>query len=210
MKCPLCHNHTSNVEESCFNGKKYFTCSVCELIFLSPESYLVADEEKKRYALHENNINAKGYVDFLNRVIEPSLPYLEINMHGLDYGCGPDSVLAKLLNLQNINCDYYDPFFFPKLPNKTYDFIFATECFEHFFSPKNELETILSHLKSGGLLLIMTELNLNPNKFENWYYIRDPTHVCFYSPASFQYICQKFELEMVYSDGARVLILKKS
>ncbi len=209
MQCPLCNNHTSTFEKKPFNNNIYFFCSVCKLVFLSPNSYLGADEEKKRYALHQNNIEAKGYVEFLNRIIEPSLTYINKTMHGLDYGCGPDSVLSKLLNLQNIECDYYDPFFFPSLLNKKYDFIFATECFEHFFSPSKELETIISHLKPGGYLSIMTEFNVNPDNFLDWYYIKDPTHVCFYSLDTFEYISQKFGFEIVYLDKNRSIILRK-
>ena len=210
MQCPLCHNHTSNFEESPLNKRIYFSCSVCKLVFLSPDSYLDADEELRRYAFHQNSIESKGYVEFLNRIIDPSLSFINETMHGLDYGCGPDSVLSKLLNLQNINSDYYDPFFYPNLLNREYDFIFATECLEHFFSPKKEFETIMSHLKSGGFLFIMTEFNVNPDKFLEWYYIKDPTHVCFYSLDSFEYISQKFGSDIVYFDNTRVVVFKKA
>ncbi|MDD2634883.1 MAG: class I SAM-dependent methyltransferase [Bacteroidales bacterium] len=210
MQCPLCHNQTSIFEQHKLTHKIYFTCSICKLVFLSSDFYLDADKEKKRYALHQNNIESKDYVEFLNRIIKPSLSYIDKTMHGLDYGCGPDSVLAKLLNLENINCDYYDPFFFPNPLAKKYDFIFATECFEHFFSPSKALETISSHLKSGGFLSIMTEFNTNTDKFLDWNYIKDPTHVCFYSLESFEYISQNFGFEMVYTDKTRCIILQKS
>lgn len=169
------------------------------------------DEEKKRYSFHQNNINDAGYVAFLNRVIEPSMQYISKGMKGLDYGCGPNPVLAQLVGEKGVECLYYDPFFFPECNLDTkFDFIFATECFEHFFSPADELRKICNMLNTDGILGIMTEMKDDGIDFDSWYYKNDPTHVCFYSNESINYICHTYNFKQLFNDNHRVIILRKS
>lgn len=171
---------------------------------------LCADEEKKRYSFHQNSIDDEGYVTFLGRVIEPMMKYLSAGMKGLDFGCGPNPVLAQIIKDKGFKCDFYDPFFFPQcnLEGK-YDFIFATECFEHFFTPSNELDRICTMLNLSGILGIMTEFLPPKTDFADWYYKNDPTHVCFYDEKSINYICEKYNFNELYNDKHRVIILRK-
>ena len=208
MECPLC----DNIESKTFaaNGTKYHCCPDCGLILTDSENLLGSDEEKKRYSFHQNTIDDSGYVAFLNRVIEPTLELLPQNASGLDYGCGPNPVLAKIVENNGFKCEYYDPFFFPRqFDGEKYDFVFATECFEHFFQPQNELRRISNLLKQHGLLSIMTEIHNESTDFQQWYYKNDPTHVCFYSEKSFDYICKTFNFRKIYTDNKRVFILEK-
>lgn len=173
-------------------------------------SHLTAEEEKKRYSFHQNNADDKGYVSFLSRAIEPTISFLKDGMHGLDYGCGPNPVLANIVTSKGFKCDFYDPFFFPECKmDCKFDFIFATECFEHFFWPNKDIEQICKILKKDGILSIMTELWNSNGDFDSWYYKNDPTHVCFYSENTISYICENFLFEKIYSDNKRVIILKK-
>lgn len=208
MKCTLCSSDEISVFAS-VKDKNYYKCKHCDLVFLDPLYYLNVKEEKIRYDLHQNNIEDKGYVDFLNRVIKPTLEFISQGDVGLDYGCGPNPVLANLVEQEAYSCDYYDPIFFPEIKQKQYDFIFATECFEHFYSPEKEMQTIDSLLKPNGLLAIMTEINSHSDDFADWYYIKDPTHVCFYSESTIEYICITYGFKLVYSDKHRVAVLKR-
>ena len=115
-------------------------------------------EEKETYLLHNNGIQYQGYVKFLNQAIELALPRLDNTMRGIDYGCGPVPTLSVILKEKGIDCRDYDPIFFPEMPAGPFDFVFATECFEHFFNPADEITRIGSLLKSGGLLVVMTHL----------------------------------------------------
>lgn len=208
MNCPLC-NSSSNTAFSP-NGKTYYTCCDCGLTYMDSNNHLAAQEEEKRYSFHQNNIEDTGYVDFLNRIISPAMEYLSPTMLGLDYGCGPNPVLAQIVTEKGIKCDHYDPFFFPTLDaSKKYDFIFATECFEHFFSPKKELNSICKLLNNEGYLCIMTELKQDCTDFAGWYYKNDPTHVCFYNEKTIQYICNEYNFKRIYTDGRRAIILKR-
>lgn len=208
MNCPLC-NSTDNKKFEAGN-RIYYLCQTCELTFMDSACHLSAEEEKKRYSFHQNNAEDNGYVAFLNRAIEPAISFLNKDMHGFDYGCGPNPVLAHLVSEKGFKCDFYDPYFFPECKfDRKYDFIFATECFEHFFNPGMEIERISELLKTNGILSIMTELWNPVDDFSAWYYKNDPTHVCFYSKNTIDYICDNFHFIKIYTDDKRVIILKK-
>ncbi|PLX08143.1 MAG: hypothetical protein C0596_07540 [Marinilabiliales bacterium] len=208
MICTLCKSPDTYLFEN-VNERDYHKCNSCDLVFLDPKHFLDTDEEKSRYNFHQNNIEDKGYIEFLNRVIQPAKEFISKDDIGLDFGCGPNPVLAQMIEKDGNKCDYYDPIFFPEIRKEDYNFIFATECFEHFYNPKKELNTIVSLLKLGGVLSVMTELNLKFLDFANWYYIKDPTHVCFYSENTVEFICKTFGFENIFSDKNRVFVLKK-
>lgn len=209
MECPLCKNKVSD-EFASANDRTYYQCENCGLIFTSIEFFLSNEEEKGRYCFHQNKIEDEGYVNFLNQLAKPLANLFEPGASGLDYGCGPGPVLSELLKRKSFNCDIYDPYFYPELDNtKHYDFITATECFEHFYNPANELDRICKILKSGGFLGIMTEFYSPERDFADWYYIKDPTHVCFYSVKSIDFICRNYGFSIVYCDEKRVVILEK-
>jgi hypothetical protein len=209
MNCPLCNMPDENLFAA--GGRTYHRCCKCGLVYMDATDRLLPDEEKKRYSFHQNSISDAGYVAFLNRVIEPSMQYISKGMKGLDYGCGPNPVLAQIVGERGMQCSYYDPFFFPECKaDAKYDFVFATECFEHFFSPMKEIEKICAMLNSNGILGIMTELMDESTDFDNWYYKNDPTHVCFYGKESINYICQTYNFKQLFNDNHRVIILRKS
>lgn len=208
MNCPLCNSHAEQTFVA--NGRSYHSCSTCGFVYMDENDRLNADDEKKRYSFHQNSIDDEGYVTFLGRVIEPMMKYLSAGMKGLDYGCGPNPVLAQIIKDKGFECDFYDPFFFPQCDfGAKYDFIFATECFEHFFNPRHELDKICTMLNSDGRLGIMTEFLPQNTDFADWYYKNDPTHVCFYDRKSIGYICEKYNFKELYNDNHRVIILRK-
>jgi SAM-dependent methyltransferase len=208
--CPLCGTKQTNELVQGPDERHYYLCGCCQLIVAAPGSFLSIPEEEAVYLQHENSIQNEGYVTFLKRAIQPALPWLQTGMHGLDYGCGPGPTLATLMQQAGMPCDNWDPIFFPELDStKTYDYIFATECFEHFYHPAQELDKLLSLLKKGGILTVMTQLRPEAALFKNWYYPRDPTHVSFYAPHTFTWICEAYALEKLYSDGKRVLVFRK-
>lgn len=189
--------------------RHYHHCLNCNLIFADRSFHLSKKTERSRYALHENSIHDKGYVQFLERVIHPCLPFLTTQMRGLDYGCGPEPTLSKILAKLDLICYDYDPLFYFAHPYQEYDFIFATECFEHFYLPGTELKNIHRLLKPSGYLGIMTEQWESLDQFHQWYYKRDPTHVSFFHRKTFSYISDEFGYEIKYSDKNRVVVLQK-
>lgn len=207
--CPLCYG--KDVKQIRTHDQRiYYLCQRCFLIHLDRSQLPEPGEESARYREHHNSLENKGYVNFLMEAINPSLTYLQPGMKVLDLGCGPSPVLAQILKRDfNTNCDYYDPFFYPDLPSTPYDFIFSTEAFEHFFHPADMLDWIVSRLKKGGYLCVMTHLRNAVRNFEHWWYRRDLTHVCFYHQHTFAYICDNWHLDMHYQDHKRVFVLQK-
>ena len=208
--CPLCKKASPFKELEGPDGKNYHLCSTCYLIFADQRWLPSVEEEVQHYLHHENGIQHKGYVNFLNSAILPALPYLKPRMLGLDYGCGSEPTLSQLLKNEGYTVDNYDPYFFPDLDTqKRYDFIFSTECFEHFFYPHKDLQQLSKLLNSNGLLIIMTEQWKEEENFKHWYYVRDPTHVTFYHQQTFQQIGSLFNFGLLYTDNKRVVILRK-
>jgi hypothetical protein len=208
MDCRLCLS--SRVRKIAGSDERdYYLCLHCKLVAVSPEHFMSRSKEKERYLTHNNGIQYQGYVDFLNKAVKPALEFLTKDMLGLDYGCGHAPTLSKMLEMQGYHCEDYDPYFIKNDLNKNYDFIFSTEVFEHFCTPRYEIEKIVSLLKPGGMLNIMTERWESVDTFGNWYYTRDPSHVAFYHNVTIDYICGEFGFQKTLDDERRVTLLRK-
>lgn len=197
IPCSLCCSATSFFKE--VEARRFFICSVCRLVFLDPEQRLSAPEELGRYRLHQNHPQDAGYRTFLNQLLEPLAPHLMPKASGLDYGCGPGPVLAMMLKERGFMMELFDPYFFPDTAvlKNVYDFITCSEAMEHFFNPRKELDQWDQILKKGGWLAVLTQMRESQPVFEKWHYIKDPTHVSFYSRETmdwiaFQYGWKKF------------------
>ncbi len=210
--CPLCFSSSSSSSILPVKGpnkRAYFLCETCLLIFVQQSDFLQPAQEKARYEEHKNGIASAGYVQFLRRILDPMLPYLTPAMRGLDYGAGPAPTLSLLLDQEGIDCEDYDPFFRPTPPSPPYDFIFATECFEHFFRPSAELERLHGLLRPQGLLGVMTEQWTSLSAFSRWYYTHDRTHVIFFHPSTWDLVCARYGFSIVWRDERRALILRR-
>lgn len=208
-QCPLCGtaDELSAVQGS--DARAYFLCPVCRLVFADPRHHLSAADEAARYQLHQNSPADAGYVAFLRQAIDPMLPRLEPGMRGLDYGCGPGPTLSILLAAHGLRCEDYDPLFRPIEPAPPYDFIFATECVEHFFRPREEFARLHALLRPAGSLAIMTERWTSLEQLAKWYYLGDPTHVAFYHDQTFDYVCREFGFARLPCENRRVTLLER-
>lgn len=84
----------------------------------------------------------------------------------------------------------YDPFFHPD-PRpllQTYDFVTCTESAEHFHRPAREFERLMSLVRPGGWLAVMTCFQTDDAAFADWHYRRDPTHVVFYREETMRHL----------------------
>ena len=191
------------------DGRLYSHCRECWLIFGDPADRLSPELAAAHYRTHENRLENAGYVAFLRRAVDRLLPHLDSTMRGLDFGCGPGPTLSELVRRAGISCEDYDSLFVTRELNPPYDFIFATECFEHFDEPGGEIARIAELLHPGGYLCVMTECWTDLERFGTWYYTRDPTHVVYFHARTFSYICQAFGFEALPSDDRRVWLLRK-
>ncbi len=192
MNCPLCLG-SNIIQFASIEAKEYFTCSHCHLIFLNTINHLPPAEEKERYSQHNNDIYNKDYRRFLSRLYDPLIQKLQKGSNGLDYGCGPGPALAQMFIEKEFTVDIYDPYFFPdrSFLNKTYKFVTCTEAAEHFYKPFEEFNKINKVLDQGGWLGVMTKFFDKSVNFKDWHYRKDPTHVCFYSEETFDFLASE-------------------
>lgn len=207
--CPLCAATAPNFYH---RGRKrvYWQCHRCALVFVVPTAHLTPTAEKAVYDLHENDPTDHGYRRFLARLAKPLLARLTAGDRGLDFGCGPGPALAQMLREAGMQVALYDTFYAPNQAvwHQRYDFITATEVVEHLYHPAHEWARLFKALKPGGWLGIMTKRVRNRAAFARWHYITDPTHVCFYSEATFRWIAQRWEAQLILPADDVVLLQK--
>jgi len=215
VKCPLCESSSTAVffekNEPKRGPLKYYKCQDCYLIFLSPTQQISADEERARYDQHQNNPDNAGYIQSLQKLVTPLSAKLKENSRGLDFGCGPQSALKLLFEQRGHTMEVYDPFYFPDagLLREKYDFVTCSEVVEHFRHPQKEFVTLHNMLREAGSLIgIMTQFAKDEKDFRDWWYHRDPTHVCFYRKETFQWIGGWRRLFVEFPDDNIVILTK--
>jgi len=177
---------------------------------MAPETRLTADEERAVYQLHNNDPDDAGYRRFLSKLAAPMIARLPEGAAGLDFGCGPGPALAKIFEEAGFSVALYDLYFYPEssMLEQRYDFITCTEVVEHLFEPAKVFAQFDRLLKPGGLLGVMTCFQTDDDRFDNWHYRRDPTHVVFYREATFEWLADRYgwQLEVPAKD---VVLLRK-
>jgi ribosomal protein S27AE len=207
--CPLCGDN-SVLYYHHDNHRQYLQCGQCDLVFV-PRQYLLSKaDEKAHYDTHENNPDDYRYRQFLNRLLLPLKEKLQPGARGLDFGCGPGPTLSVMLEELGFLMNVYDVFYAnePSVLRRKYDFITTTETVEHLHNPGQELRRLWSILKPGGHLGVMTQLIQDKAVFPGWRYIRDPTHVCFFSRTTFVWLARHWQATVEFT-GNDVILLRK-
>lgn len=208
--CPLCHTtHTAIFSQD--QQRLYWQCQCCCLVFVARADLLSPEAERQHYLLHNNDVADVGYRQFLSKLANPLLSALGKEVkQGLDFGCGPGPLLAKMLSEAGHAMQVWDPFFAnnPNVLTRQYDFISCTEAIEHFVNPSREWQLWLELLKPAGLLAIMTKYYPDAADFANWYYKRDPTHISFFSMQTFQWLAQQYHLQVAFPTNDVVIFRK--
>lgn len=210
IECPLCnaskykHHHRDE-------RRDYYLCAECHLVFVPGSQRLTIDEEKAVYDLHENHPDDSGYRKFLSRIFTAVCERVKPPAFGMDFGAGPGPTLSLMFAEAGYGMAIYDPVYASdeSVLTAEYNFITATEVFEHLFFPGKEIEKLISILKPGGWLAVMTGRIPSECQFSDWHYIRDPTHVCFYTEKTFHWIASRYNLRLNYSDNNVYLLQKK-
>jgi hypothetical protein len=211
LHCILCGKSgvTSFLED---NSRKYMWCSVCDLVFVPSYQRLSAEEELKRYNLHQNNPDDKRYKKFLSRLFKPLNEKLSPCSRGLDFGSGPGPTLHRMFMDCGHDMTIYDCFYADdwSVFEFTYDFITATEVVEHLYNPQKELDRLWLCLKPGGFMGIMTGFVESKEAFKKWYYKNDETHVAFYSEKTFKWLERKWKAHLEFVDNGVVIFRRKN
>ncbi len=208
--CPLCLGaDTCAFLEK--DARLYHACRGCELRFVDPLHRPSPEAEQARYLLHRNDVHDPGYRAFVRPLFEAIQARVPPGAAGLDFGCGPASALGHMLESAGFALRRFDPFFHPDRASlaQSYDFVAACEVIEHLFAPQAELERLRGLLRPGGWLAAMTLLWTPEVDFARWHYRRDPTHVAFYSAATFRWIAAHFGFAAPEILGDRVILLRR-
>jgi len=190
--------------------REYYRCSICWLCFVPPSQLPSEEFEKTEYDKHQNSPDDPGYRNFLSRLFIPLQTRLTPHSHGLDFGSGPGPTLSVMFEEVGQEMSLYDPFYAPDTAKLTrqYDFITASEVVEHLHDPAGDLELVWSLLKPGGWLGIMTKLALDKTAFSKWHYKNDPTHVCFFSKKTMEWLAKKWQARL-FLIGNDVILFQK-
>ncbi|WP_439574245.1 class I SAM-dependent methyltransferase [Phreatobacter sp.] len=187
--CPVCRARGSQPFLS-VAGRDYRRCGTCAARFLDPRHLPSREAEQAHYLHHENDPDDPGYRRFLSKLAIPLLARLPMASRGLDYGCGPGPALAAMLREAGHSMALYDPLFHPDPEplSHSYDFVTCTETAEHFHRPAEAFAGLMSLVRPGGWLAVMTCFQTDDARFQDWHYRKDPTHVVFYREETLRHL----------------------
>ena len=210
--CKICNARTNSIEDVKKN-LLYYRCSFCSFVSLEDTFMVDRLKEKAQYDQHNNSLENEGYVQMFEDFIDLSIePYRENIQTVLEFGSGPEPVLSKLLERRGLEVDIYDLFYAPQkvYKGKQYDLISSTEVFEHLQKPLEVLETLVNHLNENAYIVLMTKFPPKDDKeFLAWWYRRDPTHISFFTPKSFEVMAEKVGLKVLKTFNGNIVIFQK-
>lgn len=210
--CKICGFKTREIRQKKF-GITYYVCDQCEFISKDNNARISPKEELVIYSRHNNTIEDPRYVAYFVQFIEAAvMPYCKSGKKGLDFGSGSSPVLAMILEKNyDFKMDIYDLFYAPEkiYENQKYDLVTSTEVVEHLPDPLTYFRQFKELLNDGGLLSIMTIFHPKDDAaFLNWHYMRDMSHISFYTPKTMAVIAEIIGLKIVYCNGQRFTSFK--
>ncbi|WP_428024598.1 class I SAM-dependent methyltransferase [Arcobacter sp.] len=198
ITCPLCSSFSK-----LFYKNTHYKCECCTGVFKAKEFHLIGEDEKNIYEKHKNNSSDIRYQNFLSPITNSVLNDKPKSSIGLDFGCGKDSAIIKVLSDNGYKIYGYDLFYLDdkSLLEKKYDYITSSEVIEHFQEPNKEFTLFKSLLKDNGSLYLMTDIYDESIDFDKWYYKNDPTHIFMYQRKTFEWIKEEFGFSRVEIEG---------
>lgn len=209
--CKLCHAATEWFHHAKIGD--FYHCTSCEFISKDESQRLSENAERRQYDRHNNSIEDPRYVAFFYRFLEDAVfPYVGEGKRGFDFGSGPSPVLAQILTqYHGYDMDIYDAFYAPNkvYQGKQYDLITCTEVAEHLRDPIGAFRLFVELLAPNGVLCLMTLFHNNQESdFINWHYMRDWTHISFYTPKTLEYLAEEVGLKLIHTDNHRYSTFK--
>lgn len=205
-KCILCSYPTTTINHPKFGD--FHRCHHCEFISKDQGSYISQAQELDIYNSHQNSIEDKAYVEYFKSFLKDSVFRFEpTGKYGLDFGSGPSPVLSQILQRDyGYSMDIYDLFYAPEktYENRSYDLITCTEVIEHLEDPRPYFELFSDLLREDGLLAMMTLFHPKDDPtFLKWHYIRDRSHISFYTPKTLEFLARQVGLKVIHTNHKR-------
>lgn len=211
--CTICGMATESFTQDIFKVT-YHSCPSCEFIFKDEADLVSVEAEHEIYETHENTIENEGYVAYLRRFLDHAVfPYADEIRKVLDFGSGPTPVFSMLLERDyGLHADIYDLFYSPEkiYEGKTYDVVTSIEVVEHLVNPLVQFEIMKKALKKDGVLAVQTQFHpKDVEEFRKWYYMRDRSHIAFYTRKTMEKIAELLELDLIYCDDVRYTAFRR-
>ena len=202
--CKICGFDTENL---IINRILYHKCPNCGFLCKDDSFILSMEDEFDRYKHHNNN--DENYFIYQKNFYEMIKPYLKGKI--LDYGCGDNHILSNIINDEGYISSYYDLYFYDdkSVLNKVYDSIILEEVIEHLKDPVNILKNLIKSMRKEGHLIIRTNLLKESINLNSWWYLRDSTHISFFTYESFLKCCELFGLDIIYCNDKDLIIMKR-
>jgi len=208
MICNLCH--ASDCPRLNTNGKRTFHyCGRCQLISAPPHEHLSLFEEKQRYSHHRNFADNPDYVRYLTEFSREIDRIPTEHPAILDFGSGPEYVLARVLREKGMLCEPYDPLYGigKEALLKQYDIVILCETIEHLRDLRAELRLCGRICKKTGYIVIRTQHYATKESVPSWWYAIDETHINFFNDYSFSYMASLLDMKVFYSNGKNTVIM---
>lgn len=206
--CQICQCDTSLL--SLPKHGDFHWCRQCDFISKDRSFHPSQQEALEIYGLHENTIEDPRYLAYFEAFLKAAVvDYVGRGKTALDFGSGPTPVLAQILRRDyGFSTDIYDLHYATDKAclDKQYDLITATEVVEHLSHPLSHFHAFKTMMKDDGLLAVMTLFHPNNEAaFQNWHYMRDETHLSFFTLKTFEYIAREVGLQIIYTNQTRFI-----
>jgi hypothetical protein len=219
MQCHFCFCVT--LETRIINQMKFHQCDQCGLVFKDELHLIDSNKELARYLEHNNEVEDVGYQNYFIQSIEQNIkPFINFkDYHILDFGSGPNPVLQHVFNNQyGVEISIFDKYFAndSKVLENTYDLITCIEVIEHIFDVRQIFNLFDRLLNKQGYLFIMTNFttvdfktNYETDTFSKWFYIRDITHMVFFSLKTFEFFASLYNYKIIHTNNKNAILFKK-
>jgi SAM-dependent methyltransferase len=150
-----------------------------------PEAqWLTVDDERARYAHHDNTAANAGYLEWLGQVAKVVAALAAPGARVLDFGSGENAILTALLRERGYLATPYDPVYAigTQALADRYDVIVVCEVIEHLRDLRGDLARLAGCLQPAGHVVVRTQCYPSVEGVATWWYARDATHINFFAP----------------------------
>jgi SAM-dependent methyltransferase len=177
-------------------------------VFVPREFWLSEDDERARYAHHDNTPTNEGYAKFLGQVADVVAAIAPGSARVLDFGSGENAVLADILRQRGFDCAAYDPVYGlgQAALRDRYDMVVLCEVIEHLRDLRAEILTLKGCLGPGGRVVVRTQCYPSIAEMTTWWYARDATHLNFFSERTLEFAAGLCNLRCLHTGQPDIFV----
>ncbi|MBE8168062.1 MAG: class I SAM-dependent methyltransferase [Shewanella sp.] len=205
--CLVCHGNTQHFYQD--KKRSYFSCAECGFICSDPNTHLPQHVFQQRFKTDKIQQQHK-HTQFIATIIAEFQKEQSQCLRILNYGQPLKIEFASKIAALGHQFFQFNPFVEVDTSalKQQYDVIINYRVVEHFTSPKRDWLLQSRLLKSGGWMIIETQLLHDLDSFCTWRFINDSTRVSFYQIQTLNYLADLCELSEVFNNGTLILLKK--